>query len=77
MIFTTNLPNVTDIDPALTRPGRCHAVVYLRSLEPEEAARLARRICAADQERALRACARLAADAAKAYSVAQVYRACA
>jgi hypothetical protein len=77
MIFTTNLPNVTDIDPALTRPGRCHAVVYLRSLAPAEALRLARRICGDDEARAERACERITTEAAKSWSVAQVYRACA
>ena len=77
IIFTTNLPNVTDIDPALTRPGRCHAVVNLRSLTPQEALRLAARICGEDVVRMDRARARLAADATKSYSVAQVYRSCA
>jgi hypothetical protein len=77
IIFTTNLPNVTDIDPALTRPGRCFAVKNLRNLEPEEALRLAQKVCGSDSEAAARACARLSAAGAKAYSVAQVYRACA
>jgi hypothetical protein len=77
MIFTTNLPNVTDIDPALTRPGRCFAVKWVRSLEPVEACRLATRICGADEERAARAIGKIQAAAARAYTVAQVYRACA
>jgi hypothetical protein len=76
MIFTTNLPNVTDIDPALTRPGRCHAIVHLRGLEPTEAVRLARRVCGDDEARAARACERITAEGARSYSVAQVYRAC-
>jgi hypothetical protein len=76
IIFTTNLPNVTDIDPALTRPGRCHAVVNLRGLMPSEALRLAARICGEEGERLERARALLAAEATKAFSVAQVYRAC-
>jgi len=41
IIFTTSLPNVTDIDDALVRPGRCYAVKTLRSLEVGEAATLA------------------------------------
>lgn len=77
IIFTTNLPNVTDIDEALTRPGRCYAVRNLRNLTPEEALALARRVCEADEARAARAESALLAAAAKAYSVAQVYRACA
>ncbi|HUQ10316.1 MAG TPA: AAA family ATPase [Steroidobacteraceae bacterium] len=75
VIFTTNLPNVSDIDPALTRPGRCHAVVALRSLTLAEAQRLAGRICGS-VERTATACARLESEGAKHYSVAQVYRAC-
>ena len=45
VIFTTNLPNINDIDDALLRPGRCFAVKNLRSLEPGEALRLAEKIC--------------------------------
>jgi hypothetical protein len=76
VIFTTNLPNINDIDDALLRPGRCYAVRNLRNLEPEEALRLAQKVCGTDAESAARACARLKAAGAKAYSVAQVYRAC-
>lgn len=32
MIFTTNLPNLSDIDEALLRPGRCFASVRVRAL---------------------------------------------
>jgi len=77
VIFTTNLPNINDIDDALLRPGRCYAVKNLRSLEPGEALRLAEKICEADAEAAARACGKLSAAAARSYSVAQVYRACA
>ncbi|MEO8064244.1 MAG: AAA family ATPase [Pseudomonadota bacterium] len=76
IIFTTNLPNVTDIDDALIRPGRCFAVKNLRSLDADEALRLAAKICAADAERARRADAAVRAMNARSYSVAQVYRAC-
>ena len=77
VIFTTNLPNINDIDDALLRPGRCHAVKNLRSLELGEALRLAEKICEADAEAAARASAKLSAAASRFYSVAQVYRACA
>lgn len=77
IVFTTNLPNITDIDAALVRPGRCHAVKDLRGLTPEEALRLAARIGGADAGRVQRASAGLVALASKSYSVAQVYRACA
>ena len=67
----------SDIDPALVRPGRCYAVKQLRSLAPEEALRLAWRICGEDEARLLRARLALDAMAARSYSVAQVDRACA
>jgi hypothetical protein len=76
VIFTTNLPNINDIDDALLRPGRCHAVKNMRNLEPAEALRLAEKINGAGSEGAARACAKITAAAARAYSVAQVYRAC-
>jgi len=76
VIFTTNLPNISDIDDALLRPGRCFAVMTLLNLSPAEALRLAQRICGDDVVRAERARAALAAAAAKSYSVAQVYRSC-
>jgi hypothetical protein len=44
IIFTTNLPNVSDIDEALLRPGRCFANVRTRALIPAEAARLIARL---------------------------------
>jgi SpoVK/Ycf46/Vps4 family AAA+-type ATPase len=37
MIFSTNLPNVNDIDPALMRAGRCFDVMEFRPLTREEA----------------------------------------
>jgi len=77
IIFTTNLPNITDIDPALVRPGRCFAVKQIRSLTPAEAQRLAQRICGQDMERMTRALAKLDEAGGKSRSVAQVYRACA
>ncbi|HTU67939.1 MAG TPA: AAA family ATPase [Steroidobacteraceae bacterium] len=76
IIFTTNLPNVSDIDDALIRPGRCFGIRNLRNLTPEEAAALAAHVCQ-DAERTARAQAALLATAAKSYSVAQVYRVCA
>ena len=44
IIFSTNLPNITDVDDALVRPGRCFAVVHLRHLSAEEATRTAHAI---------------------------------
>jgi hypothetical protein len=47
IVFTTNLPNVGDIDEALLRPGRCFAAVRTRALMREEAQALVRRLRAA------------------------------
>jgi ATPase family associated with various cellular activities (AAA) len=77
IIFTTNLPNINDIDDALLRPGRCYAVRNLRNLELSEGDLLAAKICGDDAERATRAKETLAAADGKSRSVAQVYRACA
>jgi len=76
IIFTTNLPNINDIDPALVRPGRCYAVKTLRGLELAEARRLALRVCGPDDDRASAAIDKLAKANTRSYSVAEVYRAC-
>jgi hypothetical protein len=44
IIFTTNLPNVGDIDEALVRPGRCFATVRTRALQRSEAESLLARL---------------------------------
>ncbi len=44
IIFTTNLPNVGDIDEALVRPGRCFATVRTRALNRGEAESLLARL---------------------------------
>jgi ATP-dependent 26S proteasome regulatory subunit len=36
IIFTTNLQTLTDIDSALTRPGRCHDILQFRPLTIDE-----------------------------------------
>ena len=41
LIFSTNLPNVRDVDEALLRPGRCFALVPFRALTPAEELALA------------------------------------
>jgi hypothetical protein len=77
IIFTTNLPNLGDIDEALLRPGRCFASVRTRPLMREEAARLVARIgtghaseCPAVLERAF-------PEGKRSASLAEVFRACA
>lgn len=44
IIFTTNLPNIRDIDDALARPGRCFQRVQLGSLSPAQAVAAAKAI---------------------------------
>lgn len=36
MVFTTNLPNTKNVDPALIRSGRCFDVIHFRKLKPSE-----------------------------------------
>lgn len=77
IIFTTNLPNIRDLDEALLRPGRCFAVIHTRLLGAEEVARLLTRLCASEAQWQTAARARLGDAAMRSASVAQVYRACA
>jgi hypothetical protein len=44
ILFTTNLPNVHDIDDALLRPGRCFGTVRTRALSRGEAMNALKRI---------------------------------
>jgi hypothetical protein len=44
IIFSTNLPNVGDLDDALIRPGRCFARIHVRTLTSVEAKALAAEI---------------------------------
>ena len=75
VIFSTNLPNVGDLDEALIRPGRCYAHVHVRNLTAAEAQVLAEDIAAGDAEKMARAALALAADGRSKRSVAEVYAA--
>lgn len=44
MIFSTNLPSIKDIDPALIRPGRCFDIVHFDTLTQEQAVALADKV---------------------------------
>lgn len=44
IVFTTNLPSVADIDPALLRSGRCYEVLHFRSLDTLEANKVAQEV---------------------------------
>jgi hypothetical protein len=76
IIFTTNLPNIGDLDDALVRAGRCFALVRTRALTADQVERLIARICGDNAE--LRALARSRAlpEGVRTASVADVYRAC-
>lgn len=76
IIFTTNLPNVNDLDDALLRPGRCFASVRTRTLNPQEGAMLVARLLADEERRAIVLAAAFQGGM-KAASVAEIYRACA
>lgn len=44
MIFSTNLPSINDVDPALVRPGRCFDIVTFDNYTKEQAKKLADKI---------------------------------
>jgi len=75
IIFSTNLPNMRDIDEALVRPGRCFAHLYLEELQASEARRLLDRLCEQSAELRAAALAHLSVDSRKSFSVAEVYSA--
>lgn len=75
IIFSTNLPNVGDLDDALVRPGRCFARVFVRQLTVSEAQALITKLCcgnAALQEKAME---RLGTAPRAGYSLAEIYKA--
>ena len=74
IIFTTNLPNINDVDEALLRPGRCYASVATRLLNRDEAGALMRRLVE-DHSRVDDLLTRLFATGVRGVSVADVYRA--
>jgi ATPase family associated with various cellular activities (AAA) len=74
IIFSTNLPNIGDLDDALIRPGRCFARVAARELLPFESERLIAKLCLADAKRRDAALARLHSEAQKSVSLASIYQ---
>jgi len=44
MIFSTNLPSIKDIDPALIRPGRCFDILNFDTLSQDQAVALAKKV---------------------------------
>jgi hypothetical protein len=75
IIFSTNLPNVGDLDDALIRPGRCYARIGMRELSPAEAQKLLLELCGGAQARAVDAYEALSRAAKKSYALAEIYKA--
>ena len=44
MIFSTNLPNINDIDEALLRPGRCFDILHFGDLNKDETRKLVNKL---------------------------------
>lgn len=76
ILFTTNLPNVRDIDDALLRPGRCFGLVRIGLLSEAEARVLLGKLWddADGRERVIQ---KLFPSGSRGTTLAQVYAACA
>ena len=74
ILFTTNLPNVGDIDDALLRPGRCFGNVRTRALDCSEAAMLITRVCGEQQEIVERTMQSALPDGGVSVTLAALYR---
>ena len=44
LIFSTNLPSVRDVDPALIRPGRCFDVITFDNYTLEQAEQISKKL---------------------------------
>ncbi len=75
IIFSTNLPNVGDLDDALVRPGRCFARVDVRALTSTEARALAASLAGSDADKAARVEHVIGGKPSGKCSVAEVYKA--
>jgi hypothetical protein len=73
IIFSTNLPNIGDLDDALVRPGRCFARLMIRNLSAEEACALLVRLGADNIVGVNEALSTIRAAEKKVYSLAEVY----
>jgi len=75
IVFSTNLPNVGDLDDALVRPGRCYARIHVRALTGPEAKALVHNLAAGDADKLARASHAFAVEDGKRRSLAEVYQA--
>jgi len=74
IVFSTNLPNVGDLDEALVRPGRCFARLFVRKLTAAEAQALAMEIAAGDAEKTSRVAQASNEKETRGRSLAEVYQ---
>ena len=74
ILFTTNLPNVGDMDDALLRPGRCFANVRTRALDRSEAVRLLRRLCGEEGDVVDRLMRKVLPDGVACATLAAIYQ---
>jgi ATPase family protein associated with various cellular activities (AAA) len=75
IIFTTNLPNIGNIDDALLRPGRCFAAIQMRPLSRPETDAVLCRLLPANPNAVNRAHEILSAAGRSSSSLAAIYRA--
>jgi hypothetical protein len=75
IIFSTNLPNLGDLDDALIRPGRCFARLIVRELSGVEAGKLLAQLSKGDASITIHIIDGLSTSEKKGYSVAEIYRA--
>jgi hypothetical protein len=74
ILFTTNLPNVGDIDDALLRPGRCFANLHFRALYRPEVERLLARLCGPDTAHIAQVLAAALPPETRSATLASIYR---
>ncbi|MGH8294052.1 MAG: AAA family ATPase [Steroidobacteraceae bacterium] len=74
ILFTTNLPNVHDIDDALIRPGRCFGTVRTRGLNRAEVGNLVSRLCTEGGKVLEESMRKVLADNVSTATLAEIYR---
>jgi hypothetical protein len=74
ILFTTNLPNVSDIDDALLRPGRCFANLHFRALDRAEIERLLACLCGSNTAQIAQVLAAALPPETRSATLASVYR---
>lgn len=75
IIFSTNLPNVGDLDDALVRPGRCFAHVMTRALDVRESEQLVAALTAGQPRAQASALSQLQGRHDRPSTLADVYKA--